>query len=144
MAVVVMTPEETKQFAHQLVHAWNTHDLEQILIFYSPEYEGLDVGRPGPLHGLEALRQSFSHYFQAFPNVHIEINELVVEADHLSLGWTAKGTQLGIFMKIPPTGRMVILRGVSLFIIDNRKVYRGQHIWDLAGLLRNVGLLPDL
>ncbi len=139
-----MTPEETKQFARQLVQGWNTHDLEQILTFYSPDYEGLDVGRAEPLYGHEALRQSFRHYFQAFPDVHIEINEVVVEADHISLGWIAKGTHSGVFMKIPPTGRTVTLQGVSIFILDDRKVHRGQHIWDLAGLLRNVGLLPDL
>jgi steroid delta-isomerase-like uncharacterized protein len=139
-----MTPEETKLFAHQLVQVWNTHDIEQILVFYAPDYEALDVARPGLLHGLDSLRQSLEHYFLAFPDILIEINDLVVETDHLSIGWTASGTQLGMFMKIPPTRRAIRLRGVSLFILKEGKVYRGQHVWDLAGLLRNVGLLPDL
>jgi steroid delta-isomerase-like uncharacterized protein len=139
-----MMPEETKKFVHDLVQAWNTHDSEQILIFYSPEYEGLDIGQNGIQHGLVPLRESLEHYFQAFPDVRIEISELVIESNHISLGWIAHGTQLGAFMKIPPTGRTITLRGVSIFILKDGKVHRGQHIWDLAGLLRHIGLLPDL
>lgn len=139
-----MTPEETKIFVYELVAAWNTHDSEQILIFYSPEYEGLDIGQNGVQQGLMALRESLEQYFQAFPDVHIEISELVIESNHISLGWVAHGTQTGAFMKIPPTGRIITLRGVSIFILQDEKVYRGQHVWDLAGLLRHIGLLPDL
>jgi len=139
-----MTPEQTKLFAHQLVQAWNAHDLERILVFYALDYEESDVTRIAPLRGHEALRQAFQRSFDAFPDAYIEVDELIVESDHISVGWTARGTHLGRFMKIPPTGRTVATCGVSIFVIHKEKVFRGRHIWDLAGLLRNVGLLPDL
>ena len=47
-------------------------------------------------------------------------------------------------MRIPPTGREVAVRGVSILTIADGKVTHGETIWDTAGLLRALGLLPEL
>ena len=47
-------------------------------------------------------------------------------------------------MNIPATGHRVRVSGVSLIDVQDGFVVRGQHIWDLAGMLRHMGLLPDL
>ena len=36
------------------------------------------------------------------------------------------------------------MRGVSALTLRDGKVIRGLYIWDVAGLLRNIGLLPEL
>jgi predicted ester cyclase len=58
--------------------------------------------------------------------------------------WNVRGTHQGTLMNIPPTGRQISVRGVSLLTIENAKVRRATYIWDVAGLLRAVGLLPEL
>jgi hypothetical protein len=47
-------------------------------------------------------------------------------------------------MNIPPTGRQVQVRGVSIIEVKDGLIVRGQYIWDLAGMLRHMGLLPEL
>ena len=47
-------------------------------------------------------------------------------------------------MHIPPTGRRVTVRGVTLLTIDGDSVRRSESLWDVAGLLRAIGLLPEL
>jgi hypothetical protein len=47
-------------------------------------------------------------------------------------------------MHIPPTGRFATVRGVSILTFMDGKIYRGQYMWDVAGLLRAIGLLPEL
>jgi predicted ester cyclase len=54
------------------------------------------------------------------------------------------GTQRGAFMGIPATGRFVEVRGVSILTIENGLIARGTNIWDTAGLLRALHLLPEL
>jgi predicted ester cyclase len=58
--------------------------------------------------------------------------------------WTARGTHRGSVMNIPPTGRAINVRGVSVLTIENAQVKNAIYIWDVAGLLRNIGLLPEL
>jgi hypothetical protein len=36
------------------------------------------------------------------------------------------------------------VRGVSVLMIEDSKVKNATYIWDVAGLLRNIGLLPEL
>jgi hypothetical protein len=47
-------------------------------------------------------------------------------------------------MNIPPTGRPINARGVSMLTVESGKVWRANYIWDVAGMLREIGLLPDL
>jgi hypothetical protein len=58
--------------------------------------------------------------------------------------WQAEGTHQGPIMNIPPTGRRVQVRGVSILEVKDGLIVRGQYIWDLAGMLRHMGLLPEL
>jgi hypothetical protein len=51
-------------------------------------------------------------------------------------------------MNIPPTRRPIEIRGVTLLTVETTpegpRVSRAAYVWDLAGLLRRLGLLPDL
>ena len=68
---------------------------------------------------------------------------MIGEGERAALMWTARGTHRGSIMNIPPTNRPVNIRGVSLFTVKENMVHRATYIWDVAGLLRNIGLLPD-
>jgi hypothetical protein len=68
----------------------------------------------------------------------------VTDEDHIALFWIATGTHRGPLMHIPPTRRPFEIRGVSLLRIDADKITEILSLWDVAGLLRAVGLLPDL
>ncbi|MBI3977689.1 MAG: ester cyclase [Chloroflexi bacterium] len=136
--------EEIARFATDLVEAWNSHDVERLGALYTPDFEGVDVAQAAPLHGLEGIRLTFARYLRAFPDLHFTIDEAVVQGDRLALAWTARGTHRGPLLNIPATGRGVTVRGVSLLTVEGRRARRSIHIWDVAGLLRALGLLPDL
>jgi steroid delta-isomerase-like uncharacterized protein len=83
-------------------------------------------------------------YFDAFPDLHFTPEEIIVQDDRAVLAWIGRGTHRGKLMNIPATGRSVEIRGVSLLTIKDNQVQRGLYIWDVAGLLRTLGLLPEL
>lgn len=127
-----------------LVRAWNAHDVDRIVDFYAPDYEGMDVAEAGPQRGPEAVRRSMDRYLQGFPDLSFTAESTLVQGDRVALVWLARGTHQGKLMKIPATGRAIAVRGVSILTFRERRVWRAQHIWDLAGLLRAIGLLPEL
>jgi steroid delta-isomerase-like uncharacterized protein len=138
------TPEETLWLVRDLLEAWNAHDLERIQTFYAPEYEGVDVGQAKPQRGPQDVSRLVQRYFQAFPDLRFVDEDIVVQGNRAVLVWTAQGTHGGELMRIPPTGRNITVRGTSVLTIENGKVTRGLYIWDVAGLLRSFGLLPEL
>ena len=132
------------QFASDLVAAWNAHDIERVAVLYAPEYEEVDVGQAAPQHGPESIRRTMTRYLYAFPDLQVTLNEVLVEGDRAALAWTWRGTHRGTLMNIPPTGRTVTVQGMSILTLEAGRIRRGLRIWDLAGLLRALGLLPEL
>ncbi len=83
-------------------------------------------------------------YWNAFPDLQFAITDTIVQDSRVAVVWVAEGTHQGTIMNIPPTGHKVEVRGVSVIDVKDGLVVRGQYIWDLAGMLRHMGLLPEL
>lgn len=127
-----------------VLSAWNAHDPDQAALFYAPDYLGLDVSQPAPQRGPDGLRRTMVAYFSAFPDIQFTQDKLVIQGNEAALAWTARATHGGHLLNIPPTGRPIQVKGVSLLTIANGKIKEASYIWDVAGLLRNIGLLPEL
>ena len=131
-------------YADTINQAWNSHDIDKVLSFYSPEYVGDDVGQASLLRGHEGLRAMLQNYWSAFPDLRFKVVSTLVDGDRLAIVWVGEGTHQGTIMNIPPTRHKVEARGVSIIEVQDGLVVRGQYIWDLAGMLRHMGLLPEL
>jgi steroid delta-isomerase-like uncharacterized protein len=138
------TPGGIGQLVEDLLDAWNAHDTGRITTFYAPDYEGVDVGEAEPQRGPQAISRSVDRYLRAFPDLRFVGEDVVVQRDRAVVVWTAHGTHGGKLMHIPPTGRKIAVRGISVLTIENSKITRGLYVWDAAGLLRAIGLLPEL
>jgi len=131
-------------YADTINQAWNSHDMESVLRFYSPEYVGSDVGQPTPQRGHQGLREMLQTYWRAFPDLQFVVTDRIIETSRVVIVWVAEGTHRGPIMNIPPTGHKVQVSGMSVIDVENGLVVRGQYIWDMAGMLRHMGLLPEL
>ncbi len=127
-----------------LISAWNGHDLDTLVALHAADYEGHDVGQPGVVRGLSEVRTALERYLLAFPDIELTPEDVLIDGQTVALLWQARGTHRGVLMHIPATGRKVAVRGVSLLTYRDGKIWRGSIIWDVAGLLRGIGLLPEL
>lgn len=136
--------EQTIELITQLVAAWNSHDPARVGACYTEDCYGLDVAVARPQIGREGVQRMFEAYYHAFPDLEITPDETIVEDDRVALFWTARATHLGAILNIPASGRRVIARGVNRLALEDGKVCETLTIWDVAGMLRGMGLLPDL
>jgi steroid delta-isomerase-like uncharacterized protein len=132
------------QLTDALTEAWNAHDVDRILAYYDPYYEGIDISQARPQRGLQDVQRLASEYFQAFPDLHFENEQMIFQDQQVAYVWRAWGTHRGIVMNIPPTCREVSVRGMTLLTFQEGKITRSISIWDLAGFLRAIRLLPEL
>jgi steroid delta-isomerase-like uncharacterized protein len=131
-------------FADVVNQAWNSHDPESVLRLYSPDYVGDDVGHASLLHGQEGLRALLKTYWKAFPDLRFVCKDCIIQDSRLVTVWVAQGTHQGTILNIPPTGHRVEVKGMSIIDVKDGLIIRGQSIWDMAGMLRHMGLLPEL
>lgn len=132
------------ELVNDLFDAWNSHDIERAADFYSADYSGVDVSQAAPQTGKEGIRRMISTYLDAFPDFKIQREETISETNRVVVVWRAQGTHQGKLLNIPPTGRKILARGVTVITIENNLVKHALYFWDVAGLLRDIGLLPEL
>jgi steroid delta-isomerase-like uncharacterized protein len=111
----------------------------------APDYENHDPATPGKcIKGREAFKGLIAAYREAFPDLRMDIYEQHTSGDTVISRWRAIGTHKGALMGIPPTGkRGEPVEGVTFSRFANGKIVRDEAVWDLAGLLRNLGVLPS-
>jgi steroid delta-isomerase-like uncharacterized protein len=138
------TNDKTKPTGQQIIDAWNSREDEIITSFYAPEYVVEDITAGRVREGWEGLRQWTKSVFTAFPNLKYTLISDIEKDNALVLHWLAKGNHQGPLMRIPATGKNVFIHGMSILQLENGKIVRGQVMWDLAGVLRQIGLLPEI
>jgi steroid delta-isomerase-like uncharacterized protein len=139
-----MNAHISRTWINQLLEGWNGHDVDSLIGLYAPDFVARDVGQGQTYKGADGLRQLLDRYFSAFPDLRFEMERTIIENDSVALSWVARGTHQGKIMNIPPTGRQIAVHGVSMLTIESGKIKEATFIWDVAGLLRDLGLLPDL
>lgn len=77
----------------------------------------------------------------AFPDLHVEVLDLVCERDRAAMRCRATGTHLGEALGIPPSGRRVEIEGVSFGRWRDGLLVEGWNSFDLLSLYRQLGLL---
>jgi len=126
------------------VGAWNDHDSGKVAACYADNYEGEDVAEASVHHGPSHIREITEAGFAAFPDLKLRIEHCLVDGDCVGVFWMATGTHQGRVMNIPPTGRHIEMRGAVWLRVAGGKIVNGLQVWDVAGMLRSIGLLPDL
>ena len=78
----------------------------------------------------------------AFPDQQWVMEDLLAEGDKAVLVWTLRGTHQGELSGVAPSGKEVVVTGISVSRIADGKL---AEIWvqsDTLGLLQQLGALP--
>ena len=94
------------------------------------------------IHGLKDFKKSMSEFFNAFPDNHITLDDMVVEGDKVAVRYTITGTHKGEFMGIPPTNKRVTIWPIQIDRIVGGKFVEGWTRFDTLGFMRQLGLAP--
>jgi steroid delta-isomerase-like uncharacterized protein len=124
---------------------WAKGNVAVIDALMSPEYENCDPATPGAVvKGRDAFKALVGAYREAFAELRLDIIEQWAEGDVVISRWHASGVHRGSLMGIPPTGRRASgLEGVTLSRFSGDRIVQDRAVWDLAGLLRQLGVLPS-
>ncbi len=79
---------------------------------------------------------------QGFPDFDITVEDMVAEDDKVVKRWVFQGTHSGQFAGIPPTGKRVTMRGITLYRLTQDRVSEIYWNYDVFGLLQQVGAIP--
>ena len=94
------------------------------------------------LRGVGELREMMEGYFTAFPDLHMAVEQRVVEGDLISTRWRATGTHDGPLDDIEPTGKKVDISGQVIMRFEGSKIAEEWESFDEVAMLQQIGEMP--
>ncbi|HSK82572.1 MAG TPA: SpoIIE family protein phosphatase [Rubrobacter sp.] len=124
--------EKNKALARKFFEeAWGKGNLAAVEEFIAAEYvmhpipSGLP---PGP----EGTKQAITTYRTAFPDLQATVDDIFAAGDRVALRWSFRGTHLGDWLGIPPTGNHMAATGISVYRMAGGKVVENWTSIDLS------------
>ena len=86
----------------------------------------------------DAVTRGCMSYFDAFPDLHISIDEMIAEDDRVFVRTTMTSTHDGEYKGIAPTGRNVATDCAEVFRLQDGKIVAYWCLTNVAGLMRQL------
>ncbi|HEU4751475.1 MAG TPA: ester cyclase, partial [Armatimonadota bacterium] len=118
---------------------WNQKRSEVIDEMWAPCAVAHGLGEAGQdLSGVEGFKALHRKFLSAFPDLHIEVDDVVAEGDRTAARYTCTGTHQGGTLGIPATGRRVRFTGMSFTVWKDGRIVEGWNNVDFASMLQQL------
>jgi steroid delta-isomerase-like uncharacterized protein len=119
------TESENKLLARRLLEeVLNQREFDRLAEFLAPDY----VADYGTIVGLQGARDHILVFLQCYPDFFVSVDGQVAEGDTVVTWFTMRGTHLGEFAGVPPTGRQITLHGINI-----QKIHSGRIVEQWGG-----------
>ena|SRR5215208_5342286 len=129
-----------RRFWEEFVNHKNLDAPEE---FYTPNFVWHEPDQD--VSDFKQVRQFASMYFEAFPDVTITLDDvLLAEDEKVVIRWTARGTQQGETEEFGSrTGRRFELEGITIHRFEGNKIAEHWDRFDNLGFAKQLGIAVD-
>lgn len=110
--------------------------------FLSPDFIINLAGSPYQIHGRRAWRRNTETFFDAFPDIQIETQDMFATDDKVAVRFRFTGTHAGEFLGNQPTGKRVDYQSYELYRIADGKIAEEWICSDMLTILTQIGAFP--
>ena len=137
-----MGEQENARTVREVFEAWNAHDPDRLANLVDASYVAESDTIPAPVKGRDGLRDFIKVYIAGFPDLRLEVEQVLTSGDFAVSRWKATGTHRGVLMGIPPTNRQSVTHGCTVSQFRDGKTVHDWIYWDVANMLRQLGVMP--
>ncbi len=120
----------------------NAHNLDAIDSLVSPNFVEHEVF-PGLPNDASAVKAFFGMMFEAFPDFHIDVADLLADGDKAVARTTMSGTHKGTFMDIPATGKRFEVATIDILRFEGERFAEHWGITDQMAMMQQLGVVPE-
>src|SRR5258707_14674895 len=87
---------------------------------FAPDF--IDPSTPEQAPGYAGVRDYFSAVRAGFPDIQVIVEDIIVEGERVAVRTTWRGTHLGMYEGVAPTGKAISRTLIQIFRIVNRLI----------------------
>jgi predicted ester cyclase len=98
------------------------------------------TGVPEPIRGVGPWKDFIAGFLLAFPDLHLTVEQQVIEGDSVAFHWRGTGTHTGPLGPVPATGKQMAIEGLIIDRLVDGKVQERWEQFDQSLMLHQLGL----
>jgi steroid delta-isomerase-like uncharacterized protein len=120
---------------------WNRGnvDVGNEIMSADAQYHGPHM--PGGVGGREDWKRAVAMYRGAFPDSHVTYDDLIETDDTVVGRWSATATHTGDLPGLAPTGKPIVISGITIYLFDNGKITAAWEQLDMLGMWQQLGVV---
>ena len=125
--------------------ASNTGDMELLAKTVDEVFEpDAQIRTPVPTGatGAQVIKIVFTKLHQAFPDLHVQIEDLIEEGDKVVARNTVTGTHLGEYLGVPPTGKPITSNEIFIVRFAGGRIAETWGVVDGFAQMKQLGVIP--
>ena len=132
-----------RRFVEEL---WNERKLELADIIFDEDCHTHQLQSGSPTiatpRGPAAVKTHVTDWLSGFPDLKFTVEQMFADEDRVLSQLAMDGTQTGQWLGIPPTGKRVNVKMITIHRIRSRKIIEDWVLVESLGLLQQFGALP--
>ena len=137
-----MGVESNKQLCRDYFCAFLARDTAWMERHVAADFVRHDPGLPFEVRGPAGVLRLHDALLPAFPDMRLELHDLVGEGEKVLVRLTIHATHSGAFGDLAATGRTITVPVLDLFQIRDERLIEHWAQLDNLGLLKQLGALP--
>ncbi|WP_343308155.1 ester cyclase [Chitinophaga niabensis] len=118
---------------------WNEGKLEVLDELLSEDYINHTPSTPNPPPGPDGLKPIIQAIRKGFPDLHYEIQDIIVTEGKAVARVIMTGTQTDTLFGMPPTGRKITVNQINIEQIENGKITQHWRVTDELTMMKQLG-----
>ena len=90
------------------------------------------------LVGPEPFKEIHRAFCGAFPDLHVNVEDMIAERDHVAVRWRVVATHRGDHFGFPATGKKVSMDGSTFVIVKENQIVEGWNQMDMSALMQTL------
>lgn len=136
-----MSPEKSKELIRrhydELYNRGNLGFAEECC---TSTFVAHDPVHPDTPMGPAGMKEHARWAREVAPDIHFDVEDLIVEGDRAAVRYRFTGTQHGTLMGIPPSGKLGTMTGVTFYRLENDRIAEAWMHWDVLAAMRAIGV----
>jgi steroid delta-isomerase-like uncharacterized protein len=136
------SPKANKLLMQQFTEFINTASEKLADELISSEAVFHVAGQSHPMQGPAGYLAIIQMMRGGFPDIEWTLEEMVAEDDKVAARFTMRGTHLGAFFGVSPTGKKISVQAMNIYRLSRGQILEERGQPDMLTLLQQIGAAP--
>jgi steroid delta-isomerase-like uncharacterized protein len=136
-----VTRDEILAVIRRRTAAINRHALGELAALYAADCVIESPLAAGTVEGRQAVTKVHQALFDAFPDLSIAEDRVLIDGDQAAVTGVVAGTYTGGFMGLAPSGNPIRFQVVMVMTFRDGLIVSERRIYDFTGMLVQAGVL---